>query len=132
MHDSKKEELLKFFSISLAMIACSTMIYMLRTPSLTGSVVLEPGTPTTIAVVTVLILAGLAVVLGAIAVVHKLKKELESHKNIITGTGNERVSGSLDLASYVLKAKQKGFNSAQIVSKLKKLGWKEAEIRKYL
>jgi hypothetical protein len=103
---------------------------MLRTPSLTGSVVLEPGTPTTIAIVIALILSALAVVLGAIAVIYKLKKELEDHKKIITEKPMDEKE--MGIASYVLKARQNNFIDSQIISKLKEIGWKEKEIKKYL
>jgi len=119
-----KEELLKLFSVSLALVACSAMIYMSRTPSLTGSVVIETGTTMTTVAMVVLILSGLAVVMGAIISVHKLNKEVASHKKLIVEKD--------DLSSYVEKAKKSGFNDSQITSSLKKHNWDDEEIKKYL
>ncbi|MBN2421265.1 hypothetical protein JXB27_03230 [Candidatus Woesearchaeota archaeon] len=129
MHPTKKEEFLHIFGVSLALIAAASMMYMIRTPVLTGSVVLESDSAANVAVVTVMILSSIALVLGAIVVVHKLKKELEKHsKAIVMGVPVK----NLELASYVIKARRNGFNDSQIISKLKELGWKEIEIRRYL
>jgi NAD/NADP transhydrogenase alpha subunit len=130
----KKEELFALFSISLALIACAVLVYMVRTPSLTGSVVLgDLSSPTTIAVVVVLILAALAVLIGAIIAVYRLKKETEEHKQAI-GENKTQLADhpDLEIAQYVLRAKQQGFSDEQILSRLKKDNWKEKEIKKYL
>lgn len=131
MHPTKKEEFLHIFGVSLALIATASMMYMIRTPVLTGSAVLESESTQNIAVVVVLILSAITLVLGAIIVVHKLKKELEKHSKAIV-EGKAPVVKNLELASYVIKARRNGFNDSQIVSKLKELGWKEADIKNNL
>lgn len=132
MKHDKKDELLTLFSISLALVACSVLIYMIRDPSITSNVVLDGfDSTTTIIIVSLLILAGIVVVNGAIIAIHKLKKETEKHKRAIGESTNvEKLN--FDLANYVLKAKQSGFNDKQILEKLKKIGWNAKDIKKYL
>lgn len=132
MKHSKKEELLNLFSISLALIACSVMVYMLRSPSISGNAVLQDSSSTSIVVVSILILAGIAILIGAIIVINKLKKETEQHKAALFEKQIVEQNPSLELASYIIKAKQAGFSDKQILDKLKKENWKEKEIRNFL
>ena len=134
MKYDKKEELLALFSISLALVAAAVLMYMVRTPSLTGMVVLDDfSSSTTVAVVVVLILAALAILIGAIMSLLKLRKETDEHKEAIGESKTTLVQNpNLELAQYVLNAKQKGFSDEQIISRLKKDNWKEKEIKKYL
>ena len=131
MKQSAKDDFLTFFSISLTVIAVSTMIYMARTPSLTGTVVLDDSA-TTIGVIAILILAGIAVVIGAVIAIHKLKQELEEHKKAMPENKTQLVDNpNVELAEYVFKAKQAGFTDDQILNKLKD-SWNPKEVKKYL
>ena len=127
MDHHKKEELLSLFVISLALVACSVLVYMSRSPSITGNVVLNDST-TTVFVISLLILAGLAVVIGAIIAIHKIHKEMEGHKKVIA---EEPVKNS-DLTYYINKAKKQGFSNEQIVARLNKEGWNKEDIKGYL
>lgn len=126
MSHNKKEEFLTIFSIALALVAVSVLVYTARTPSLTGTIVLDRSEPTTVAVVMILILAGIAVIVGAIIAIHKLKKEIDIHKKVIEKPTNV----NLQLVQYVLKAKQNGFSDHEIIERLKKQGWKPTDVRK--
>lgn len=132
MKHSKKEDLLSLFSISLALIACSVMIYMMRSPSISGNAVLQDGSSSTIAIVSILILAGIAILIGAIIAVQKLKKETEQHKDALFEKQIVEQNPSLELANYIIKAKQKGFTDEQILEKLKESKWSVKEIKKFL
>ncbi len=129
---SKQEELLSVFSIALVMIACSVLIFFERSPSLTGNAILQNDQVTTIGTVPVLILAGLAVVIGAIIVVHKITQEMKLHKQAV-GEQKTHIGGqNVELATYVLKAKSQGFSDDVILQRLKQSSWNEKEIKKYL
>jgi hypothetical protein len=132
MREDKKEELLSFFVIALALIACSTLVYMLRTPSLTGNVVLETGSTTTIAIILILIVAGIMILIGSLMTIHRLQKEMEQHKKAIVEKSVLGESPDFDIAKYVVAAKEKGFTPEQITQRLTKMGWKPKEIAKYL
>ena len=134
MKEKVQEEFLTLFSIALVSIAVSTMLYMSRTPSITGDAVLDGfDSTTTIIVVALLILAGLAVVLGAIIAVLKLKKEVKEHKDAIGENKTTLIDKpENDLMSYILNAKDKGFTDEQIVSRLKNLGWNPKDISRHM
>ncbi len=134
MKERVQEEFLTIFSIALVSIAVSTMIYMARTPSITGSAVLEGfDSTTTIVVVALLILAGLAVVIGAIMSILKLKKEVKDHKDAIGENKTTLIDKpENELMSYILNAKGKGFKDEQIVARLKSLGWSPKEISRHM
>lgn len=119
-----KDELLKLFSVSLALVACSMLVFMARTPSLTGAVVIHSDDSMTMASMALLILAGLAVVMVSLMSMHKKDKELESHRKIIYGTNS--------IEEYVKKAREHGFNDAQIELRLKKANLDDEEIKKII
>ena len=128
----KKEELLSFFAISLALVATSVMIYMLRTPSISGSAILESGSTSTVAVVSLLILAGLSVLIGAIFTINNLHKETEQHKSLMIKRTLLPEHPNMFLVNYIMNAKRNGFEDKLIIEKLKEEGWKKEDIKKYL
>ena len=129
MKHDKKEDLLSIFTVSLALVACSLLIYMIRSPTVTGNVALDAfGKSTTIILIGLLILVGIAAIIGAITNIHALHKEKESHKKaIIEG----RVVNHPELYEYISNAKQNGFKKHHIVNKLKENKWKEKEIKNH-
>lgn len=133
MNEHKKEELLTLFTISLALIACSVLVYMARTPSISGNAALENfGHPTAIAMISLLILIGIAAVISAIIHVHNMHKETEKHKQAIGESKEIVVKHNPELADYISKARQYGFKKHHILKKLKENSWKEKEIKKHL
>ena len=131
---NKKEELLTLFTIALVLIAASVLVYMYKTPSITGSVTLGGfDSSITITLVSLLILFGIMVIVGAILSIHQLQKELENHKRI--ATENKTIlptHPNIDIVRYVMNARRNDFSNNQIIEKLKEEGWKKEEIMKYL
>lgn len=133
MKHDKKEDLLSIFSVSLALIACAVLVYMLRTPVISGNVALDAfGQSTIIILISLLILIVIAVIIGAIVHVHNMHKEKESHKKAIA-EGKELTVKHLnhELVDYIKRAKKNGFKKAQIIAKLKQNNWKDKEIKNY-
>ena len=128
---ANKEELLSLFTISLALVATSVMIYMSRTPSITGTAVLESGV-STVAVVSLLILAGLMILIGAIFTINNLHKETEQHKSLMIRRTLLPEHPNMFLVNYVMNAKRNGFGDKIIIEKLKDEGWNKEIIKKYL
>lgn len=129
---AKKEELLTFFVISLALVATSVMIYMLRTPSITSAAVLDVNSTSTIMVVSLLILAGLTVLIGAILTINNLHKETEKHKSLMIQRTLLPEHPNMILVNYVMNARRNGFADKIIIEKLKEEGWSKETIKKYL
>ncbi len=130
MKTDKKEDLLSLFTISLALIACSVLVYMLRTPAISGSVVIgEFTSATTITVIVLLILVGIATLISATLHTHKMHKETESHKKAITA---EKAVFNPVLAEYIEKARKNGFDDEIILKRLKEDKWNEKEIKNHL
>ncbi|HME87117.1 MAG TPA: hypothetical protein VKE88_01790 [Candidatus Nanoarchaeia archaeon] len=132
MNNQRKEELLKLFSVSLALVACSALVYMIRTPSITGMAILPDNSVSSISIVILLILAGIAVVLGAIVAIHKIKQELDQHKEQLEKKTPLAKNVDIALATYVAKAKEKGFSDTQIAERLKDMNWDSKDIKKIL
>lgn len=123
MSHDKKEDALVFFSITLTLVAASVLVYMVRDPTITGNVALEAGSVSTTGVVSVLILATISLVVGAILSVHSLKKEIHEHKMALAPD---------NVDEYIKKAKEKGFSDKEILERLEKSDWNEKEIKKHL
>jgi len=73
------------------------------------------------------------VVIGAIISVHKLEKDIGSHKKAIGENKSLLVHNpNIELTTYILKAKKEGFAEEQIIHKLKENNWKTEEIKKHM
>lgn len=132
INDHKKDELLTLFTISLALVACSVLVYMARTPSVSGNAALENlSYPAPIVVISMLILIGIAAVISAVIHIHNMHKETERHKHAI-GKSKDLASYNPELADYISKAKHRGFKKHHIFEKLKQNSWKEKEIKRHL
>lgn len=133
MDQKTKDEFMHLFGVSLAIVATATLVILSRSASITGYATFDASSTSSLFIVGILILAGLAVVLGAIIVIYKLKKESESHKKAIGENKTQIVdSPDAELMRYVMKAKEQGFNDKQIVERLKKLDWLEKDILRHL
>ena len=131
MRHDKKEELLSLFIISLVLIAVSVLVYMIRTPSITGNIALGPSL--TIGIISLLILISITVIIGAIITIHKLEKELKEHKKTLAQ--NKTVlfeHPNIELVNYVMEARRQGFTDRHILKKLKQEGWNAKEVKRYL
>ena len=129
---SRKEEFLSFFVISLALVASSVMIYMLKTPSITGTAVLENDSASAVTVVSLLILSGLMVLIGAIFAINNLHKETEQHKSLMINRTLLPEHPNMNLVNYIMNARRSGFDDKLIIEKLKEEGWEKEVIKKYL
>ena len=118
----KKEDVLSIFTISLALIACTVLVYVSRTPILTGSAVLS-NYNTAVGIFYFLILICIVTVIGAIVTVKRLHKETEKHKEAIK---------AYNIKSYIGLAKYHGFSKKHVINKLKNEGWEEKEIKRHL
>lgn len=106
------------FGVSLALVAASALMYMVRTPSLTGTVVLG-NSSMAIGIISLLILVGIVLIISSMLMTHKLQKETDAHKSALVNT----------LGSYLSRAREEGFSEEQILERLKEQGWKEKEIK---
>ncbi len=128
----KKEELLTLFVISLALVAASVLIYMWKSPEIIGNAELT-NFSILIAIISLLILVGIAVIIGAIITVHRLQNEVEKHKDAAALTKSILAKHpNMNIVNYVMTARMNNFSDEQIIKKLKEEGWEIKDIKKYL
>ena len=130
MKEHVKEEVIIFLSITFALVATASLVYLMREPSITTNALLDT-TIASSAIIVFLILSILTLVIGGIIAIHDLTKEVSSHQKAIHS--KPKLSDeNLAIITYVLRAKKGGYSDPEIIDRLEKDDWEPEEIKKYL
>lgn len=126
MRKEVEEEFIALFSLSLVIVACAAMVYLVRVPSLTGFVIIDQNSAGE--AVSVLVLVCIALLVISLIVFSKLKKEVKEHKDALLSYGSD---SRKQLKHYIHRARKSGFSDKHIAEKLKE-HWHESEVKKHL
>ena len=133
MNPNRKEELLTLFSISLALVAASILVYMAKNPSITGMAAFVNNSSSSMLIISLLILIGLALVIKAITTIHVIHKEKEAHvKAMLHNNPLIHEHPNSKIVEYIMNARKNNISDSKIAKRLHEEGWEKKIIKKYL